>query len=266
MKHLDRDERRLTKGAGLAAFAVAAAMVGSTAQAEEKPQSRYVGFAAESAASFGANTTDDGRTQRKPDTAYETLNRGSHRLRELDLTWTTEAPRGYAFIKQILERRDPLAAPEPPRVVVYLKHEPSGGPPSDWSWYVSDPNDTVLSHDLTIEWYGQASCPDDLTSLQINGPGGLASQNPLTNPIAGYFEYQSASVDRVKDICVHWAEANNCDPTEPGCQLEETFNLYVDVTPEPGDYIELSGSCASGPLPTAHYLPDIELLCTRANF
>lgn len=218
--------------------------------------------------SLSSTTFAEPRLSKKivPMKTFKAIQHGSHRLRDLDMTWTTEEPRGYAFIKQILERTEPYYKPQPPRVVVHLRHEPSWGPPWEWSWYVSDPNDTTLAHDLTTKWYGQASCPDDLTSLQINGPGGLAIQNPLSNPIAGYFEYQSASVDRVKDICVQWAEENNCDPTEPGCQLQETFNLFNDVSAKPGDYIKLSGSCASGPLPMSQYLPKIELLCTRANY
>jgi hypothetical protein len=178
----------------------------------------------------------------------------------LDMTLTNGEARGYAFIKQILQ--DGRA----PHVRIYLRHDPSWGPPSDWTWYVSDPNDTVLEYDLTVKWYGQASCPDDLTNFQINGPGGLQTQNPLVNPIDGYFEYQSFNLDTVKDICVSWATKNNCDPIEPGCQLEETFELFIDVAPESDDFISLKASCQSGPLPDSHYLPVLSLTCDRANY
>lgn len=263
----NRAWRRTAVGMNLAVATVALATGGSSALAQGGLERQVAGRTVAQVADYYQleKARDNGGVDRHA-TDYLAPHGGLHRLRELDFVWTTEEPRGYAFIMQIPERAEPYYAPDPPLVVVHLRHEPTWGPPEDWSWYVSDPNDTGLAHDLTLTWYGQASCPDDLTSLQINGPGGLATQNPLSNPIAGYFEYQSASVDRVKDICVQWAEADNCDPIEPGCQLEETFMLYTDVAAEPGDYIELSGSCASGPLPTAQYLPEIEVRCTRANY
>lgn len=183
----------------------------------------------------------------------------------LGLDYGSGERRGYAFIMQILERSE-YGKPEPPRVVLELDHDPSWGPKSDWEWFVKNPNDNVLKHGLTFKWYGQASCPDDLTSLQLKGPGGTLTQSPLNNPVAGYFEYQSVSVDRVKNLCVNWATNNNCDPIEPGCQLQETFNLFDDVAAQPGDYLELSGSCATDQLPTTQYLPKVEVLCLRGNF
>lgn len=180
----------------------------------------------------------------------------------LDLGWGVEEPIGYAFLKQILERSERFLPALPPRVVVELRPEPSWVAPNKWSWDVQT-SDSDIANQLTTKWYGQASCPDDLTSLQISGPGGQMNQSPLVNPVYGYFDYQSASVDRVKDICVQWAQNNNCDPLEPGCEIQTTFNLFEDVEPQPSDYIQISGSCASGPLPTSHYLPEIELRCLR---
>jgi hypothetical protein len=258
MKNYDQKWRSAAARTALLATAFALVIAGTAAYAADRRQQPDVTYKA-----YENVASKENLARYK---VYEGLPLGSHRRVDLGLEETNGGPiHGYAFIKQILERPEPYLAPEPPRVVVYLRPEPSYVPPEEWSWEVYNPSDTQLAYDLTVRWYGQASCPDDLTNLMINGPGGLATQSPLSNPIYGYFNYQSASVDRVKEICVQWAENNNCDPIETDCQKQETFNLFSDVTPEGSDFIVLSGSCSEVPLTTSSpYLPEIELRCDRS--
>jgi hypothetical protein len=170
-------------------------------------------------------------------------------------------PRGYAFLMQVLPYE------RTPEVQIQLRPEPTYVPPSDWTWTVVDPSDNALKLALSFKWYAQASCPDALTQLKVSGPGGTLTQNPLWNPIWGYFNTQSFTLDTVKNICIDWATANNCDPTEPGCQLVETFDLVGGVAPAAAaDRLHLKASCASGPVADTFYAPVMRLRCDRGSY
>jgi hypothetical protein len=154
-----------------------------------------------------------------------------------------------------------------PEVQIQLKPDPSYVPPSDWTWKIVDPSDAALASHLSFKWYAQASCPDDLTLLQVSGPGGTLTQNPLINPIWGYFNTQSFTLSTVKNVCVDWATANNCDPIEPGCPLYETFDLVGGVNPAtPADRLRLKASCTSGPVADTFYAPVLRLRCNRGPY
>lgn len=170
-------------------------------------------------------------------------------------------PRGYAFLFQVLPEG------RTPQVYLDLRPESTVEPPDPerWTWKV-DNSDSTLKSQLTMKWYGQASCPDDLTLLQVSGPGGTLTQNPLQNPIWGYFQTQSFTLDTVKDVCVNWANAQGCAPGDPGCPHYETFDLVGGVNPAaPADGLRLKASCASGPLPDAFYAPQLRLRCNRGE-
>ncbi len=170
-------------------------------------------------------------------------------------------PKGYAFLKQM------LPSGRQPEVFVHLKPESKEGLADTWTWKVTD-TDGALKSALGFTWYGQASCPDNLTQLQVSSPGGLLVQNPLNNPVWGTFKAQSFSVTTVKDVCVNWANANACDPSVPGegCAEYETFDLVGGVNPSgPGDRLRLKASCTSGPVADAYYAPAMRLRCDRGS-
>ena len=178
----------------------------------------------------------------------------------LDLDLTDEHHRGYAFFKQIFDRDREI-----PFVTVSLRNTPSWETPDNWTWEVVHPGDNQLKSDLTFKWYGQAACPGDLTHFSVNGPGGYQVQNPLSNPVAGYFNYQSFDEQNIKNICVNWATANNCDPLDPGCQLYEEFNLVGGVFPVANDVLNLSAKCANGTTINKPYAPVMTLRCDRSG-
>ena len=159
---------------------------------------------------------------------------------------------GYAFLVPILPEG------RTPQVSVQLKPESTLGVPENWTWKVVD-SDAALKSLVTFKWYAQAACPDDLTALSVSGPGGLLVQNPLWNPIWGYFSTQSFSLSTVKNICINWANADSCDPAEPGCQLYETFS----VVGANADRLRLKASCVSGPVADKSYSATMELRCNR---
>ena len=159
---------------------------------------------------------------------------------------------GYAFLVPILPEG------RTPQVSVQLKPESTLGVPENWTWKVVD-SDAALKSLVTFKWYAQAACPDDLTALSVSGPGGLLVQNPLWNPIWGYFSTQSFTLSTVKNLCINWANANSCDPAEPGCQLYETFN----VVGANADRLRLKASYVSGPVADKSYSATMELRCNR---
>ncbi|MCO7226720.1 hypothetical protein [Pleionea sp. CnH1-48] len=191
------------------------------------------------------------------DDAYQ---KNKSRHYNLDLELTDQPNKGYAFIKQILDRDR-----EVPFVTVSLRNTPTWELPENWTWEVVNPSDNQLKHDLTFKWYDQAACPGDLTHLSVNGPGGYKVQNPLKNPIAGYFNYQSFDHQNIKNICVDWATTNNCDPTDPGCQLYEEFNLVGGVFPVANDLLNLRAQCANGTMIDNLYAPVMTLRCDRSG-
>jgi hypothetical protein len=179
---------------------------------------------------------------------------------ELGLVESGGEARGYAIIQQVLDEG------RAPYIQIHLQPYPSSAPPEEWTWEINDPPDSTLEHNLTFEWYAQASCPDDLTDLRVNGPGGLQVQNPLANPIWGYFYAQSFTLDTVKNVCLDWANANNCDIYEPGigCELYETFSLVGGLAPATNtDRLHLQASCASGPVANSFYAPVLQVRCSR---
>ena len=172
-------------------------------------------------------------------------------------------PKGYAFLL-------PPPTSRVPEVFVQLTPEDDLIPPDQWTWKVVT-TDNDLKSALTLRWYAQAACPDDLTSLQVIGPGGTLTQNPLWNPIWGYFKTQSFTVDTIKDVCLNWAndDENACDPADPGegCAVYETFNLTGGVLPAgPADRLRLKASCTSGPLPDTYYAASVRLRCDRGSY
>ncbi len=168
-------------------------------------------------------------------------------------------PQGYAFLKQS------LPSGRQPGLTVHLRPESTIGSPDAWTWKVTD-SDNELKWALNFTWYGQASCPDNLTNLQVSGPGGLLVQNPLSNPIWGTFKTQSFTLTTVKDVCVNWANANACDPSVPSCAEYETFDLVGGVNPAgPSDRLRLKASCTSGPVADTFYAPVMRLRCDRGS-
>lgn len=177
-----------------------------------------------------------------------------------DLRESGGSGKGYAFIMQILPEG------RAPEVRVYLRPDPTWAHPSDWVWTSPHPGDNQLEHELSFKWYGQASCPDDLTSLTLTGPEGTLVQNPLSNPIWGYFHAQSFTLDTVRNICIDWATDNNCDPIDPGCQHEESFDLVGGVgLTSPADRLLLKASCVGGPVANTYYAPVMRLTCDRSG-
>jgi hypothetical protein len=180
----------------------------------------------------------------------------------LQLKESSGGPKGYAFLLPI------LSSGRLPQVLVQLKPEDNLVPPDQWTWNVTT-TDNELKWALTTKWYAQAACPDDLTQLQVIGPGGTLTQNPLWNPIWGYFQTQSFTIDTVKDVCVNWSNANTCDPTDPGegCALYETFDLVGGVLPAgPADRLRLKASCTSGPVADTYYAPSVRVRCDRTPY
>ena len=169
-------------------------------------------------------------------------------------------PKGYAFLIQSLpEGRAPY-------IHVQMKPESSVGAPEDWTWKVAN-TDNELKWGATMKWYAQAACPDALTYLSVSGPGGLLVQNPLKNPIWGYFSTQSFTIDTIKDVCEDWANAHPCDPTDVSCPVYEDFNLVGGVAPASNaDRLRLKASCASGPAADTYYGPQLRIRCDRAPY
>ena len=153
-----------------------------------------------------------------------------------------------------------------PYIHVQLKPESTIPAPEDWTWKVATV-DNELRWGATMKWYAQAACPDALTQLSVSGPAGLLDQNPLKNPIWGYFSTQSFSIETVKEVCEDWANANSCDPTDPGCHTYEDFNLVGGVAPASNaDRLRLKASCFSGPVADTYYGPKLRIRCDRAPY
>ena len=171
-------------------------------------------------------------------------------------------PKGYAFLMQILqEGRAPYAH-------IQLKPESKVGPPETWNWKVVN-TDNELKSALTMKWYAQASCPDALTHLSVSGPGGTLVQNPLKNPIWGYFSTQSFTIGTVKEICEDWANSPSCDPSDPGtgCAEYEEFNLVGGIAPASNaDRLRLKASCVSGAVADTYYAPKLRIRCDRGPY
>ena len=178
----------------------------------------------------------------------------------LGLGESSGPPKGYAFLLPVYP-----ATAGVHEVAIDLRAQNPADPANEWNWYVTQ-SDAQIRGALTFKWYGQAACPDDLTSLQAVTPGGTLTQNPLSNPIWGYFNAQSFSVDTIKNVCTDWAQDNLCDPFDPGegCPVYTTFDLCGGVAPaSAADTLKLKASCTSGPLPTQNYGVKVHLRCNR---
>lgn len=105
----------------------------------------------------------------------------------LQLGESSGEPRGYAFLMPV----QPHGRVQ--QVNLQLKPESTVPQVEDWIWKVDD-SPAAMKTALTFKWYAQASCPDNLTLLQVSGPGGTLTQNPLINPIWGYFSTQSFTI------------------------------------------------------------------------
>jgi hypothetical protein len=204
------------------------------------------------AVGLGVVAADEARAQGGTKTTKGNLNLGI----------SSGEPKGYAFL-----------LPVPPRtggvheVHVDLRPDDTQPPPDQWTWHV-DQSAAQIKSATKMTWYAQASCPDNLTLLQVTGPAGTLTQNPLQNPIWGNFATQSFTVDTVKNVCEDWANANQCDILAPGedCELSRTFDLVGGVAPaSSADRLRLKASCSSGPLPTLDYAPKMRLHCTRGQ-
>jgi len=185
-----------------------------------------------------------------------------HRGADNNLGFKIKA-RGSAYIEQEFGRTR-----RTPYVVVNLRSLNSYESPDNWSWEVANPSDKQLKNDLTFKWYGQASCPSSLTHLSVNGPGGQMTQNPLNNPVSGFFSYQSFDHENIKNICTNWANSNTCNPAvpgEPSCALSEEFNLIGGTAPVVQDMLYLSASCANGTNINKAYAPVMTLRCDRSG-
>ena len=189
--------------------------------------------------------------------------------KELGIIGSREGAESYAFMKPVYDL-DEFKNRQVPSITISLKPTEDPFNPSDIEWTVINGNassyNNQLRDDLTINWYLQASCTDDLTHLEVDGPGGKLVQNPLSNPISGYFKYQSFSIDSVKQVCVNWANDNDCNPAaDAGCQLFEDFILENGVEPVKNDTIKLNAICASGQIAASpedvFYTSQLKLRC-----
>lgn len=185
----------------------------------------------------------------------------------LDMKLTNGEAEGYAFIKQIFPLvRGVRTVPE---VIVKVQPDDSSSPFWEWTWEVfHEGPDTALAALLNFQWYGQASCPDDLVDFRISGSDGTRIQNPLTNPVYGYFNYQAFSVDTVENVCLNWATENNCDVFVPGqssCELDHTFDLIGGSELAPDDEVLVNASCKSGPVAYDYVAPVMKLRCIRSG-
>jgi hypothetical protein len=194
------------------------------------------------------------------DTRAQTTTTATSTQSNLALGETSGPPKGYAF----------LLPPTPTRshVLVQLKPEDDLIPADQWTWKVMT-TDNELKSALTQKWYAQAACPDNLTNLQVVGPGGTLTQNPLWNPIWGYFQTQSFTTATVKDVCVDWANSHACDPMDPGegCPLYKDFDLVGGILPAgPADRLRLKASCTSGVVADRYYAPSVRVRCDRASY
>lgn len=231
----------------------------SVAFAQEKTRINTLS-AGEKNAGPGSTVTGYQANDHDPGETYPGQPRGN-----LDIRITNGESVGYAFIKQILPLQEGVR--ELPYVVVEVTPEEMWQPYYDWEWEVKSPNNNQLESDLTFDWYGQASCPGSLTSLTVSGPGGSLSQSPLTNPVWGYFKYQSFDVDTAKNICLEWAEAGNCDFIVPGkgCPVYETFIVTGGSMQAPNDRLRLKASCNTGPVADEYIAPKMELRCIKVQ-
>jgi hypothetical protein len=180
--------------------------------------------------------------------------------RELGLK-SNDASQGYAILKQIF---GPDGRAE---LHVNLTPDSTIPPPEDWTWKIAD-SDASIKAGVNLTWYAQAACPDNLTDLRVSGPGGTLVQNPLFNPVSGYFQTQSFTVATVKDVCVNWANDHQCDILDPGngCALNEIFDLVGGMGPSgPADRLRLRASCATGPVADVYYAPKLRLVCQRGQ-
>jgi hypothetical protein len=178
----------------------------------------------------------------------------------LNLGYGTGEAKGYAFLLPVAP-----TSGRPHEISVDLRPDSTLPPPEQWTWHVDTPPNQLKSM-LTTTWYAQASCPDALTLLQVTGPGGVLTQNPLHNPIWGNFKTQTFTVDTIVGVCTEWANANQCALGDPGCDTEETFSLVGGVAPaSAADRLRLKASCGGGPLPTIDYAPKLSLRCNRVN-
>ena len=169
-------------------------------------------------------------------------------------------PKGYAFLLPTYPTTTGVH-----EVFVDLRAENPEKPANEWTWYVTQ-SDAQIKGAVTFKWYGQAACPGDLTLLQAVTPGGTLTQNPLSNPIWGYFNAQSFTVDTIRNVCTDWAQDNACDPFDPGegCPVYDTFDLVGGIAPAAAaDTLKLKASCSSGPLPTQSYGVKVRLRCNR---
>lgn len=168
-------------------------------------------------------------------------------------------PKGYSVLLPV------VPGGKVPDVAVIMHPDSTLPPAEDWTWHV-DTTDAALKTAVTFKWYAQAACPDDLTLLKAVGPAGTLTQNPLKNPIWGYFSTQSFTVDTLKDVCLDWANSNKCDIFDPGtgCALYETFSLVGGVSPATSaDRLRLKASCTSGPLPDQVAAASLRLRCSK---
>jgi hypothetical protein len=174
----------------------------------------------------------------------------------LNLRESSGPPRGYAFLL-------PAPVNGTPEITVQFKPVDKTLEPDQWTWQMFT-GENVLWDALKARWYAQASCPDDLTKLQVIGPAGTLTQNPLWNPIYGYFETQSFTNETIKDACITWFNDHTCDTTVPGCEKVKIFNLTGGVAPAgSADRLRLKASCTSGPVADAYYASSLKLTCLR---
>jgi hypothetical protein len=175
----------------------------------------------------------------------------------LNLKESAGGPKGYAFLLPI------VPGGKTPEVALILHPDSTLPIPEDWTWHI-DTTDAAIKSAVTFKWFAQASCPDDLTLLKVVGPAGTLTQSPLHNPIWGYFNTQSFTVDTLKNVCLDWANSNKCDIFEPGCDAWDSFSLVGGVNPATSaDRLTLKASCASGPLPNQVYAASLSLRCSK---
>lgn len=154
----------------------------------------------------------------------------------------------------------------PARVILSVRAVSGQALPSEVERW--DPGTSQLRDALSINWFAQASCRNDLSRVSIAGPGGSIVQRfgPGRPSISGRTRYQSFEVEAVDDVCLAWAEEIVADcgwPLEPGapCEIEKMFVFGPD-DPLPGSAaIVVAGNCTDGPLPQRTYVPRLEVTC-----
>lgn len=140
--------------------------------------------------------------------------------------------------------------------------------PWDPSWeYESGTTDNELRHQLSLEWYGQASCAAGIQSMSVHGPGGTETQSlsPGQNTVHGKFGYQSFTLATIKKICVDWAEQTPPGwPMAPMPAQYEDFDLVGGLPPTTAaDQLTLNWRCIGGAPQSSTYQPKIRLRCSR---